>query len=301
VAGGLGGGRDLGVPVNNGKIERFCSELTGSVVEISADFAVEATPKQYAAIVLNGLEKNASSATTLEKHPNGSASTKMFRIHMPLLFKDTDVVYREVVKSVGPVGEEVLIATASVETDLCPVQKGVKRVSTSSSGYLIKPVPGGSKVTRFVSIDLAASYGVMGELLASRVGALVAKHVLGQIVKEIDFFENNQDLYDKTPTDAEVELLAKVLIATEQIKEMDDEAQATVRKILATRYVAEARAELTTIESAAVTIGFSGARPWSVVLSFVAVLIGVEFDGDFSWMTWLEEKLSVPILSVLPS
>jgi len=94
--------------------------------------------------------------------------------------------------------------------------------------------------------------------------------------------------------------LAKVLIATEPIKKIDDEAQATARKILATRYVAEARAELTTIESAAVTIGLSSARPWSVVLSFVAVLVGVEFAGDFSWMTWLEEKLSIPILSVRP-
>jgi len=36
--GGVGGGREPGVSVNNGKIERFWSKLTGSVVEVAADF-----------------------------------------------------------------------------------------------------------------------------------------------------------------------------------------------------------------------------------------------------------------------
>ena len=95
-------------------------------------------------------------------------------------------------------------------------------------------------------------------------------------------------------------MLASVLNASDRIEYMEEEAKVSVRKVLATMFVAEARAEMATIQSAGVTTVISGTMPFLVVLSFVGVLVTFEVLADWGWMSWLERKLRVPILSVRP-
>ena len=108
------------------------------------------------------------------------------------------------------------------------------------------------------------------------------------------------DVYDKIPTEKDLALLASVLNASDRIEYMEEEAKVAVRKVLATRFVAEARAEMATIQSAGVNTVISGRKPFLVVLSFVGVLVTFEVLADWGWMSWLERKLRVPILSVRP-
>ena len=171
-------------------------------------------------------------------------------------------------------------------------------MTSAPSGYLIKPTLGGSTVLRYVSVDMSLA-GTKVSISVSHLGTLVANYVLKENCEEVDFFQTH-DVYGKIPTEKELALLASVLNASDRIEYVEEEAKVAVRKVLATRFVAEARAEMATIQSAGVTIVTSGTRPFLVVLSFVGVLVTFEVLADCGWMSWLERKLRVPILSVRP-